>query len=626
MKNLKVLSASLVFLILIVSATGASARWNTNTDTSGMAQAGPTATPLDTDGDGLPDSRDNCPTVAGPMANRGCPTAVLVTPPPTNLDTDGDGLPDSDDLCPTVAGTRENRGCPASNPPNNPPNTTDTDGDGIFDGDDACPTVAGVRENSGCPADNPPNSVPPSAPPVFTPPALPTDGCFVTPISENNVNVRKDTDLGAEVIGKLLAGSVYPAEGYVMVGTDMWFVLKTYESATGEVGYSARSVLLASPCPQLTSERGGWTSGLNDFRNDPADTVTLCHMSVGYDAPTWGAFNGPESFTYAAFWFESVPGDPIAAGTKIWGVIYLSDAIVLLPDSENAVAVAADVALMELAASSGNPNAFYWPTMAGGVRSGDLTLYRLTDDNNAGACGPIVGLDDLAAPDNDGPGVVEPMECAVKPGTTLVEACWCDTADSDCVDQLVAICYGGDAYIESGPDTTACWFDEPQDTELDLYFDAAMSRVDECGDDYTVWWVEVPNPYGDPFDLYDLGEGHCAEDWAAATGGNFAFGDGSVRFISSRASRRPQSSNNLRQIGLAMHDCDQNTVDDRFQMPFPPCIINEFSTGDANQTRDKETAAWWRQVLDMTCPAGWIMVTEIDEDGEEIVTDAACDD
>ncbi|MBI5929750.1 MAG: thrombospondin type 3 repeat-containing protein [Chloroflexi bacterium] len=624
MKNLKVLSASIMCIVLIVTATGASARWNANPDPNGIAQQGPTATPQDTDGDGLPDTRDRCPNVAGPLENQGCPTNIIVTRPPTNTDTDGDGIPDSDDLCPTVAGVRENRGCPVSNPPNNP----DTDGDGTVDTDDVCPTVAGALENRGCPVDNSPNSVPLSGPPIFTPPTLPTDGCFVTPASENNVNVRKSADLGGEVIGKLLIGGVYPAEGYVVVGTEMWFVLKTYEGAVGEIGYSSRSVLLASSCPQLPSERGDQTSGLDDYRDVPGDTVTLCHMSVGYDAPTWGAYNGPESYTYAAFWFESAPGDPIAAGTKIWGVIYLSGAIVLLPDSENAVAVAPDVALMELAASSGNPNAFYWPTMAGGVRSGDLTLYRLTDDNNDGACGPIVGLDDLAAPENNDPGVLEPMQCTVKPGTTLVDVCWCDTADSDCADQLVVICYGGDAYIESGPDTTACWFEELVDPELDLYFDEAVSRIETCGDDFTIWWIELPDLNGNPFALQDLGEGHCAEDWARAGGINPAFGDGSVRFISYRASNRPKGQNNLHQIGLAMHDCDQNAEDDRFQMPFPSCVINEFSTGDANQTRsseDKETAAWWGQVLPLACPNGWLMLTEIDADGEEIVTDIACE-
>ena len=87
---------------------------------------------IDTDGDGIVDKEDKCPTVKGVRANNGCP-----------LDTDGDGVIDSDDKCPTVAGVKENQGCPL-----------DTDGDGIIDSEDRCPTVAGVKANQGCPADS----------------------------------------------------------------------------------------------------------------------------------------------------------------------------------------------------------------------------------------------------------------------------------------------------------------------------------------------------------------------------------------------------------------------------------------------------------------------------------------
>lgn len=86
---------------------------------------------IDTDGDGIVDKEDKCPTVKGVRANNGCP-----------LDTDGDGIIDAEDRCPTVAGVRENAGCPA-----------DADGDGIIDAEDKCPTVAGVKANQGCPAD-----------------------------------------------------------------------------------------------------------------------------------------------------------------------------------------------------------------------------------------------------------------------------------------------------------------------------------------------------------------------------------------------------------------------------------------------------------------------------------------
>ena len=83
--------------------------------------------PVDTDGDGLPDKDDKCPTVPGIAKFMGCP------------DTDGDGFQDSDDKCPTVAGIAEFIGCP------------DTDADGIQDSEDKCPSVAGIAAFMGCP-------------------------------------------------------------------------------------------------------------------------------------------------------------------------------------------------------------------------------------------------------------------------------------------------------------------------------------------------------------------------------------------------------------------------------------------------------------------------------------------
>jgi OmpA-OmpF porin, OOP family len=81
----------------------------------------------DLDQDGVPDSEDECPTIAGLPELMGCP------------DTDGDGIPDHKDDCPNFAGTIEFNGCP------------DSDGDGIPDHLDNCPTVPGLKENGGCP-------------------------------------------------------------------------------------------------------------------------------------------------------------------------------------------------------------------------------------------------------------------------------------------------------------------------------------------------------------------------------------------------------------------------------------------------------------------------------------------
>ncbi|MFL9482995.1 OmpA family protein [Chitinophagaceae bacterium LWZ2-11] len=86
---------------------------------------------LDTDGDGVPDSIDKCPTVKGLAKYAGCPIP----------DTDGDGINDEEDKCPTVKGVAKYQGCPIP----------DTDGDGINDEEDRCPTVKGVAKYQGCP-------------------------------------------------------------------------------------------------------------------------------------------------------------------------------------------------------------------------------------------------------------------------------------------------------------------------------------------------------------------------------------------------------------------------------------------------------------------------------------------
>jgi outer membrane protein OmpA-like peptidoglycan-associated protein len=85
----------------------------------------------DTDKDGVNDDEDKCPTVPGFARYKGCPIP----------DTDNDGINDEEDKCPTVAGVARYQGCPVP----------DTDGDGVNDEDDKCPTVPGTKENQGCP-------------------------------------------------------------------------------------------------------------------------------------------------------------------------------------------------------------------------------------------------------------------------------------------------------------------------------------------------------------------------------------------------------------------------------------------------------------------------------------------
>jgi len=85
----------------------------------------------DTDGDGINDEQDSCPKVPGVARYNGCPIP----------DTDGDGINDEQDSCPKVLGVARYNGCPIP----------DTDGDGINDEEDSCPKMPGVRENHGCP-------------------------------------------------------------------------------------------------------------------------------------------------------------------------------------------------------------------------------------------------------------------------------------------------------------------------------------------------------------------------------------------------------------------------------------------------------------------------------------------
>ena len=85
----------------------------------------------DTDKDGVNDEVDKCITVSGVAKYNGCPIP----------DTDGDGINDENDKCITVAGLERYGGCPP----------TDTDKDGVNDDVDKCPTVAGLAQHEGCP-------------------------------------------------------------------------------------------------------------------------------------------------------------------------------------------------------------------------------------------------------------------------------------------------------------------------------------------------------------------------------------------------------------------------------------------------------------------------------------------
>ena len=79
----------------------------------------------DLDGDGIQNTEDACPQVAGLIEFNGCP--------------DTDGIQDAEDDCPEVAVIASLNGCP------------DTDGDGIQDEEDDCPNTPGIPAFNGCP-------------------------------------------------------------------------------------------------------------------------------------------------------------------------------------------------------------------------------------------------------------------------------------------------------------------------------------------------------------------------------------------------------------------------------------------------------------------------------------------
>ena len=106
----------------------------------------------DSDGDGVPDKKDQCPDLPGLSELGGCP------------DSDGDGISDLVDQCPNKPGLNSMRGCPdtdgdgfsdLSDPcPNNAgingEPCPDSDGDGLNDNTDNCPNEAGPESNGGC--------------------------------------------------------------------------------------------------------------------------------------------------------------------------------------------------------------------------------------------------------------------------------------------------------------------------------------------------------------------------------------------------------------------------------------------------------------------------------------------
>lgn len=622
----------------------------------------------------------------------------VIVAPPNNPDTDGDGLPDSDDQCPNKKGPRENRGCPTggssdndsgSDDPVDDP-TNDSDGDGLSDPDDQCPHAGGPTWTGGCPEDDvpppsqpDPNDVPdPGRDDPFIPPVFPSDGCYVTPNGNFSVNVRKATDVTALQLGYLLPGVVYKSDGYMTVGADNWFVMNEYENNADDTGYAFGGVLLSSGCDQ--SIGSGVEPAADDVTARPS--TPLCHLTVGYDSPTWSNDPAVPSYTYAAFWFAMEPGQPIPAGTQAWGVIYVAD-FITLPDHNNIVAIAPDAALFAEASNSPYAGFYNWPTMHGGIQSGDTQLFRLSPPYNSGACGPIVGIDDFApAPDvpDDGVGVIQP---------SINEfACTMETP----FNWVFAFNYAPDQVVPAGTHPIAILNGDHEIAGDVNLWTTSMKLLGDKHYEYISYegWAELPRTggdcgwSGDHASVAVLGHNNFKQIGIAVhtyhdagqdgndllivnngDGSDFLEDDGDLDLYLVNAPGGDNDPDWPWQVGVLIVFGEEvptrntNTVEYCiylevqeagvfeevcYEVEVPlgctlvaqeagvyklVCIddlqndgesddetIDTLSIGDQGETR-KEDAAWWATVLDLACPGGWSYITEIDADGDEVVTD-----
>ncbi|NVJ10596.1 OmpA family protein [Myxococcus sp. AM001] len=211
----------------------------------------PPAAPVDTDGDGLLDPNDACPTEPedkdGFQDEDGCP----------DPDNDADGIPDAADACPnepeTLNGFEDTEGCPDVAPP---PPPVDTDGDGLMDPEDRCPNAPedkdGFQDEDGCPdPDNDRDGIPDTE-----------DKC---PSEPETINGVKDED-GCPDKGKVK----------VQVDGERIVILEKVYFATGKDVILARSfpllkqvaaVLRANPQVEMVRIEGHTDDQGNDAKN-----------------------------------------------------------------------------------------------------------------------------------------------------------------------------------------------------------------------------------------------------------------------------------------------------------------------------------------------------------------------
>ncbi len=277
----------------------------------------------DSDKDGIPDSKDACPTqketVNGYQDTDGCPDTV---PSPTITDTDGDGIADASDACPsqkeTVNGYKDTDGCPDTVP--------DTDGDGIIDTKDLCPaeaeTVNGFEDTDGCP-DTPPVVIPPTTLPashfLLMPPVQNQGGegtCvpFATAYAARSVERFYKTNATSYsyatnifspefLYNQIKTGDCGSGTG---VTTALNFMVSTGVSTWQSMPYSSSNGCSLMPTSSQTSEAGNYK--IVSYSKIPVSDITAIKtmvankhaviITVGTDNSFWSAQPG---FTWKVY-------------------------------------------------------------------------------------------------------------------------------------------------------------------------------------------------------------------------------------------------------------------------------------------------------------------------------------
>ena len=200
----------------------------------------------DTDGDGIFDSRDKCPTVPGVAKYEGCPVP----------DTDKDGIFDDKDKCPEMAGYPELDGCPYP----------DRDKDGVTDNKDRCPDEPGSTKNDGCPITDRDNDGVPDA----------TDRCPDEPGPASNQGCP---EIKEEIMQKTAA-----------IAKSIYFDLNSSKLQRRSYGPLDElvQILKDNPSYKLAIESHTDNSGTNDYNqklsNNRSATVMRYLVSKGIDA------------------------------------------------------------------------------------------------------------------------------------------------------------------------------------------------------------------------------------------------------------------------------------------------------------------------------------------------------